>query len=93
MQASNTCHYIAFPVGEGVSHRLTDEVHLRQLRYHLSYKARLLRTSNVYTYIAFPVGEGVSHRLTDEVQLCTYFVTRLSFPSKGKIFAPPMIRE
>ena len=24
--ASDACYYIAFPVGEGVSHRLTDEV-------------------------------------------------------------------
>ena len=53
----------------------------------------LYMVSDACSYMAFPVGEGVNRRLTDEVKLCTYFVTRLSFPSKGKIFAPPMIRE
>ena len=64
--ASDVCSYIAFPVGEGVSHRLTDEVQLCSLNYALCI---LYMASDACHYIAFPVGEGVSRRLTDEVQL------------------------
>ena len=64
--ANDACSYIAFPVGEGVSRRLTDEVQLCTLNFALCI---VYMASDACSYIAFPVGEGVSHRLTDEVQL------------------------